>query len=454
MFGSLIPQREGRISKYRKIPFLLTISIILELASGSLFAGPTLINVYWDISHGVNEDNYSPSGQFSVLLDHLGNEYQFTEGNDPLDEADLELHDILVIASGSASQDNFRPVELMAIDSFIRQGGSLLLLSETRGASGIAQVQQVADLFNVRIGIVDFPGNDVNSTRIEDHAAVEGVDRVYIRFSSTFSPGDLTPIVWKDLLPMVATGIHGTGKIVLIADNDIFTELYFDREDNRKLSESVFRYLSTSCETIDNPLQDLNSNGILDICEPDCNDNGVPDITDIQTKKLQDCDANGIPDECDINNDLTLDCNDNGIPDSCDIATSFSQDCDTDGVPDECFSTSFEFHTPQQYRVGDNPGAIFQQTSMATMHPISQRQISGMIMFLCLFHRLAIILVLISIQEVTIPDLLLAKISIMTNLSISSVQIFYQKAWVFCWVMAMGPSKMLSPLLWGEIQTM
>ncbi len=84
----------------------------------------------------------------------------------------------------------------------------------------------------------------------------------------------------------------------------------------------------------------------------DCNNNRVPDTTDITGFVSQDCDStgwagNGIPDECDIascsGNPGCDDCNLNGVPDGCDIGGGFSQDLiPLDGVPDEC--ASFQSH--------------------------------------------------------------------------------------------------------------
>jgi hypothetical protein len=93
---------------------------------------------------------------------------------------------------------------------------------------------------------------------------------------------------------------------------------------------------------------DCNNNGIPDLCDidcgppggfcdvagcgqsPDCNNNGIPDECEV------DCNGNGIPDDCDIASGFSPDCNNNGIPDECDIASGFSQDCQPNGIPDEC----------------------------------------------------------------------------------------------------------------------
>ncbi|MFH0980155.1 MAG: CARDB domain-containing protein, partial [Planctomycetota bacterium] len=53
-------------------------------------------------------------------------------------------------------------------------------------------------------------------------------------------------------------------------------------------------------------VQDCNTNGVLDECEPDCNTNGKPDECDITAGTSIDTNANGIPDECEVDLDVTL----------------------------------------------------------------------------------------------------------------------------------------------------
>ena len=78
--------------------------------------------------------------------------------------------------------------------------------------------------------------------------------------------------------------------------------------------------------------QDCDGNSIPDDCQPDCNANGVADVCDIAAGTSVDCDANGVPDECEP------DCNGNGIADGCDLISGSSGDCNGNGVPDECES--------------------------------------------------------------------------------------------------------------------
>jgi hypothetical protein len=79
---------------------------------------------------------------------------------------------------------------------------------------------------------------------------------------------------------------------------------------------------------------DCDGDLVLDECQPfaDCNGNGQFDACDIAQGLAVDCNGNWIPDDC----EPFRDCNGNGQLDECDIASGASTDCDHDGVPDEC----------------------------------------------------------------------------------------------------------------------
>jgi thrombospondin 2/3/4/5 len=88
----------------------------------------------------------------------------------------------------------------------------------------------------------------------------------------------------------------------------------------------------------------MNSNGVPDECEDDCNLNGIPDDIDIAAGTSEDCNFSALPDECELTgndcdtngipDECDTDCNTNGTPDACEAFT----DCNTNAVPDECES--------------------------------------------------------------------------------------------------------------------
>jgi formylglycine-generating enzyme required for sulfatase activity len=86
---------------------------------------------------------------------------------------------------------------------------------------------------------------------------------------------------------------------------------------------------------------------LAEVCDDDCDGNGVPDGWDIELGTADDCNANGAPDECDIATGTSADLNVNGMPDECDECVS-AADCD-DG--DLCTQDSCNVDTCEQVTV-------------------------------------------------------------------------------------------------------
>ena len=88
---------------------------------------------------------------------------------------------------------------------------------------------------------------------------------------------------------------------------------------------------------------DLNTNWVLDVCDPDCDQDGVPDFAAIENGAF-DCNVNQIPDSCEAGDDnqngfldvCEVDCNLNGVIDFLDLIGGQAQDQNSNGVPDEC----------------------------------------------------------------------------------------------------------------------
>ena len=96
-----------------------------------------------------------------------------------------------------------------------------------------------------------------------------------------------------------------------------------------------------STEIVEDPSLDCNDDGILDQCQADlftdCNDNLVPDQCELEG---QDCNGNGILDFCDIEDRNVDDVNADGIPDVCQCLGDVNQDGTVDA---EDFNQVFDF---------------------------------------------------------------------------------------------------------------
>ena len=77
-------------------------------------------------------------------------------------------------------------------------------------------------------------------------------------------------------------------------------------------------------------MADVDGNGIPDVCEDDCNGNGLPDDYETWVGITPDDDGNNVPDVCDP------DCNGNGVLDYTEINADMTRDLDRNRYLDEC----------------------------------------------------------------------------------------------------------------------
>jgi hypothetical protein len=90
-----------------------------------------------------------------------------------------------------------------------------------------------------------------------------------------------------------------------------------------------------SCDISAGSSADFDGNGVPDECKPDCNGNQIPDSIEISQGSVADCNGNRLPDPCEIASSPVLDCNVDGILDACQ-AVDDQYDCDSNGLVDSC----------------------------------------------------------------------------------------------------------------------
>ncbi|MDZ4724354.1 MAG: M12 family metallo-peptidase [candidate division Zixibacteria bacterium] len=149
------------------------------------------------------------------------------------------------------------------------------------------------------------------------------------------------------------TDMHMHRRVEAIVDSQIMTAGChpFDCNENNiddaqdielaTSSDGNFNGIPDECEDCNNngmldPLDivngfsDINLNGVLDVCEQNCNANSLPDEMEIRLGTVTDDDGNNLPDNCDP------DCDGDLVPDFAEIVTDLSIDIDRNTIPDDC----------------------------------------------------------------------------------------------------------------------
>jgi hypothetical protein len=227
----------------------LLLIFFLLIGARPAFALTANSTIYWDQSHTLPflAEN-GPEGRYSELANHLhAHGFLNVAGTTPLTALDLSTFDILAYGDAMVAFAQVTDDDLQVVRDFVYAGGGLLLMSDIHGSGGHTEMNRLAALFGAQVGLAPFGPTDIYSTRIDHHPVVENVNTIYFRFSSTFDPGILTPYVFHFSRPMLAAGRFGAGRIVILADSDALGnrgDIYIDREDNRQLALSIFRYLA------------------------------------------------------------------------------------------------------------------------------------------------------------------------------------------------------------------
>ncbi|MCP3979682.1 MAG: hypothetical protein GY716_10205 [bacterium] len=95
--------------------------------------------------------------------------------------------------------------------------------------------------------------------------------------------------------------------------------------------------IDDACDVAAGTSLDLDSSGVPDECEADCNANGSLDRLDvIPYGSSLDCNYNLLPDECDLAAGTITDCNFNGEFDPCEPTATILADCSACALDNEC----------------------------------------------------------------------------------------------------------------------
>jgi hypothetical protein len=201
--------------------------------------------VLWDLTHGVYF-NYEPSGRFSSVVSLLASEgYTVDTTTAGVDNVDLSVYDVLVVCVGSAWYSAYTASEITAIETFVNNGGGLLVMGENTNTPN-GNINPVAQAFGATCGVSYLTPDDLYFANFAAHAIFTGCSQIYYRAAgelSASSPGQL--VAWADTGEgTVAVAESGAGRIVVTGDADFCANSYIGNADNQLFAEDVFDWLA------------------------------------------------------------------------------------------------------------------------------------------------------------------------------------------------------------------
>jgi len=200
--------------------------------------------VLWDLTHGVYL-GYGPSDGFSSLVSLLSSKgYTVNTIDTGILSIDLSQYDVLVICLGSAWYSAYTTEEVSAIESFVRNGGGLLVMGDNTACPN-ENINPVAQAFGTTCGVSYLSPLDLYVTDLAPHPIFDGVSEIFMRAAGeidSVSPSE--EVAWTDGLGTIAVATFGSGRVVTLGDINLWDNTYITYADNQLLAENIFDWLS------------------------------------------------------------------------------------------------------------------------------------------------------------------------------------------------------------------
>lgn len=224
--------------------------------------------VLFDTSHG---EIFSPFRErpvdYSKLARMLGKSGYDVSGNDRRISADVLKGAHLYVLAGPMAE--IPPDEVSALVAYVRGGGNLLVMIHIT-----PPVARLTEAFNIyvtnfviseRENIIDNKSQDFHVVRFSGHPVADGLKSIAVFGAwGLMADGDSSIVAttsdgaWADVnrnrqydagepvqgFGMVAAGLFGKGKIVVIADDAPFANAFLGRDDNRKLAFNILKWFA------------------------------------------------------------------------------------------------------------------------------------------------------------------------------------------------------------------
>ncbi|UCF42388.1 MAG: DUF5011 domain-containing protein [Planctomycetota bacterium] len=200
-------------------------------------------SILWDLTHGVYID-YRPSGDFSSLVSVLGSAgYSVSTTSAGVDHVDLSAYDVLVVCLGSAWDSSYTAFEVSAIETFVNNGGGLLILGDNSNCPN-GNVNPVAQVFGVTCGASSQYTGYFSSW--SSHPIFTDCSQVYYGTGGEISavpPGEL--VAWTSTGHGTVAVASGSGRVVVTGDINFCANRNLSKYDNQLFAENIFDWLSS-----------------------------------------------------------------------------------------------------------------------------------------------------------------------------------------------------------------
>jgi hypothetical protein len=221
-----------------------SLRLVDEVPEVPLPSGAQNHQVLWDLTHGVYLQ-YEPTGYYSDLVAVLAaNGFQVTTTTAGVDNVDLSQYDVLVICLGSAWNSAYTDSEVAAIETFVANGGGLLIMGDNASSTPNHNINPVAQAFGTTCGVTDISPTDVCITDFMTHEIFNGVTTIcYVAAGELAAQAPSVEAAWAPN-GQVALTLVDPCKVVVTGDVNFCANGNLGIEDNQTFVLNVFQCLA------------------------------------------------------------------------------------------------------------------------------------------------------------------------------------------------------------------
>ena len=201
-------------------------------------------NILWDKTHGVYS-SYEPSGDYSslsTLLSGLG--FTMTTTTAGVNNVNLASYNVVVVCLGSNWNTVYTTAEISALNTFVQNGGGLLILGDNTGCPN-ANINPLAQQFGITLGVSNI--SDYLTNLQSGHPVYSGVDTVYMLAAGELTVTSSATLIARDVSAKgaIAVAQAGSGRVLAGGDINLWTNGYITNADNKIFAANVFNWLNT-----------------------------------------------------------------------------------------------------------------------------------------------------------------------------------------------------------------
>ena len=211
---------------------------ILEYNLGTLTENG---KVLWDLTHGVL-GGYQPSSSYSDLADELQAKGYTIDTTSDISSADLDQYDVLVICLGSAWTSAYTTAEVNAIESFVHDGGGLLIMGDNPNTP-VENINPVAQAFGTTCGV---SSTDSIITNMDVHPILGGVSELTLNSGGELTASPSYEQAWDSSNKALVTArTYYSGRVVVVGDINAWVNgTSLSSSDNLAFMKNTFDWLN------------------------------------------------------------------------------------------------------------------------------------------------------------------------------------------------------------------